>query len=60
MHLLEFEEGIIVGDGPRGRQEQAVAQRHHVGLVAERDAPPALLPGQLEGEADNALRRRLA
>ena len=41
VQLLELQEGIIVGDLPRGGQEQAVAQRQHVGLVAQRDAVPA-------------------
>ena len=60
MHLLEFQEGVIVGHRPGCRQEQAVAQGQDVGLVAEGDAPPALLPGQLEGVANDALGRRRA
>src|SRR5206468_1296286 len=56
--LLKFQKWIVVGDSPGDRQEQTVAERQHVGLEAKGDAPPALVPGELEGVADNALRGR--
>ena len=59
VNLLELQKGVIVGHRPRRRQEQTVAQRQHVVLVTEGDPAPALRPCQLEGVADDALRRHL-
>src|SRR5207253_5556689 len=56
--LFEFEKRIITCHTPRGLQEQAVALRNNVRLVAKGDAAPALVPRQFKGKADDALRRR--
>src|SRR5437588_1124013 len=58
MKLLELEKRVIIRHRSRGTQEQAVALRQHIGLVAEGDAPPALMARQLESKAHYALRRR--
>ena len=53
--FLEFDERELVGDGAGAFEKQAVAQPHHVGLVAKRDAVPALAAGIFESEAHDSL-----
>ncbi len=45
------------GDGPAGREEQAVRELHDVGFVDRRDLPPAIRHRVVEAEAGNPLRR---